>query len=98
MADLQDKAAVITGTSGGVGRAAAAAFAREAAKVAVPAQGQEPLSNPVQEHIGWYRRVAAVVVLTLAVAVEGALATLCQGRQKGEWGELGKAHGGRCDR
>jgi len=46
------------------------------------------------EHIGWYRGVAAVVVLTLAAAVGGVLATLCQGRRKGEWGELGKARGG----
>jgi hypothetical protein len=42
------------------------------------------------EHIVWYRRVAAVVILTLAAAVQGILATLCQGRRKGEWGELGK--------
>ncbi len=43
------------------------------------------------EHIGWYRRVAAAVVLALAAAGQSALATLCQGRRKGEWGELGKA-------
>ena len=42
------------------------------------------------EHIAWYRRVAAVVVLALAAAVQNALATLYQGRRKGEWGELGK--------
>jgi hypothetical protein len=42
------------------------------------------------EHIVWYRRAAAVVILTLAAAVQNALATLCQGRRKGEWGELGK--------
>ncbi len=41
------------------------------------------------EHIGWYRRVAAAVVLALAAAGQSALATLCQGRRKGEWGELG---------
>jgi NADP-dependent 3-hydroxy acid dehydrogenase YdfG len=29
------------------------------------------------EHIGWYRGVAAVAVITLAAAVGGALATLC---------------------
>jgi NADP-dependent 3-hydroxy acid dehydrogenase YdfG len=97
MTDLQDKVVVITGGSAGVGRAAEA-FAQEGAKGAVPARGQERPSNTVQEHIGWYRRVAAVVVLTLAAAVGSALATLCQGRQKGEWGELGKAHGGRRDR
>jgi NAD(P)-dependent dehydrogenase (short-subunit alcohol dehydrogenase family) len=47
------------------------------------------------EHIGWYRGVAAVVVITLAAAVGGALAMLCQGRHRGEWGELGKADGWR---
>jgi len=46
------------------------------------------------EHIGWYRGVAAVVVLALAAAIGGTLATLCQGRHKGEWGELGRTHGG----
>ena len=46
------------------------------------------------EHIGWYRGVAAVLVITVAAAIGGALATLCQGRHRGEWGELGKAHGG----
>ncbi len=46
------------------------------------------------EHIGWYRGVAAVVVITLAAAAGGALALLCQGRRRGEWGELGKARGG----
>ncbi len=50
------------------------------------------------EHIGWYRGVAAVAVITLAAAVGGALATLCQGRHKGEWGALGKARGGCCRR
>jgi NAD(P)-dependent dehydrogenase (short-subunit alcohol dehydrogenase family) len=98
MTDLQDKVAVITGGSVGAGRAAAAALAPEGAKVAVPARGQERPRSTVQEHIGWYRRVAAVVVLTLAAAVGGALATLCQGREKGQWGELGKTHGGRRDR
>ncbi len=42
------------------------------------------------EHIGWCRRMAAVVILTLAAVLQGVLATLCQGRRKGEWGELGK--------
>ena len=42
------------------------------------------------EHIVWYRRAAAVVILTLAAAGQIASATLCQGRRKGEWGELGK--------
>jgi NAD(P)-dependent dehydrogenase (short-subunit alcohol dehydrogenase family) len=45
------------------------------------------------EHIGWYRGVAAVAVIALAAAVGGALALLCQGRRRGEWGELGKARG-----
>ncbi len=45
------------------------------------------------EHIGWYRGVAAVAVITVAAAVGGALALLCQGRGRGEWGELGKARG-----
>jgi NAD(P)-dependent dehydrogenase (short-subunit alcohol dehydrogenase family) len=48
----------------------------------------------VTEHIGWYRGVAAVAVITLAAALGGALALLCQGRGRGEWGELGKAGGG----
>ncbi len=46
------------------------------------------------EHIGWYRGAAAVMVITLAAAVGGALALLCQGRGRGEWGELGKVRGG----
>ncbi len=43
------------------------------------------------EHIGWYRGVAAVAVITLAAAVGGTLALLCQGRERGRWGELSKA-------
>ena len=41
------------------------------------------------QHIGWPRRVAAVVVITVAAVVAGTLATLCQGRRKGGWGQLG---------
>jgi hypothetical protein len=43
------------------------------------------------EHVGWCRRMAAVVILTLAAVLQGVLATLCQGRRKDEWGELGRA-------
>jgi NAD(P)-dependent dehydrogenase (short-subunit alcohol dehydrogenase family) len=46
---LQDKVVVITGGSAGVGRAAAEAFARHGAKVAVLARGQERLDDTVQE-------------------------------------------------
>ena len=43
------------------------------------------------QHIGRPRRVAAVVVITVAAVIAGTLATLCQGRRKGGWGELGRA-------
>ena len=43
------------------------------------------------DHIGWPRRVAVVVVITVAAVDATALATLFQGRRKGGWGELGKA-------
>ncbi len=63
-------------------------------KVVVDRAKRQSVQVWATEHIGWYRGVAAAVVLTLAAAVGGALATLCQGRCKGEWGELGKARGG----
>lgn len=60
------------------------------------AQQVENAAQRVEEQlgpIGWYRGAAAVAVITVAAAVGGALALLCQGRRRGEWGELGKTRG-----
>src|SRR5690349_15383764 len=47
--DLAGRAVVITGGSRGVGRAAALAFAREGASVALCARGQADLAQTAQE-------------------------------------------------
>jgi NAD(P)-dependent dehydrogenase (short-subunit alcohol dehydrogenase family) len=49
MVSLQNQVVVVTGGSAGVGRAAAEAFAREGAKVAVLARGRERLEAAVRE-------------------------------------------------
>lgn len=45
------------------------------------------------EDASWHRRMAAGVVIVLAAAIGGVLATLFQGRRTGAWGELGRAEG-----
>jgi len=42
------------------------------------------------EHIGWYRGVAGLAALGLAVAVGGALALSCRDRREGRLGKHGK--------
>lgn len=94
---MQDKVNVTTGGPAGVGRTVAPRAEEPLGPIDL--QGDDRVQDQsaqvwATERIGWHRRVAAVVVITLAAAVGGALATLCQGRRRGEWGELGKAGGG----
>lgn len=62
MNSLQDKVAVVTGGSSGIGRAAALSFAQHGAKVLITGRRREPLDEVAAEHsniIGWVADAAS---------------------------------------
>jgi len=82
---LQGSAAVVTGGSKGMGRAIAAAFADDGARVAVLARGQAAIDDTVAElrGRGCPDAVGLSVDLTDPSAIEGAFATIGE-----RWGEI----------
>jgi len=62
---LRDKVAVVTGSSKGLGKAVALAFAREGARVAISARGQDALRSAARE----IRDATGVAVLALTCDV-----------------------------
>ncbi|WP_242108685.1 SDR family oxidoreductase [Luteimonas aquatica] len=79
MAMLQDKVAIVTGASAGIGKAAALLFAREGAAVVAVARGAQALARVVEQIENDGGRAAAVVgdvaeEATAAAAVDAAIA------------------------